>query len=458
MKLPDVVRRAGRSLREAKLRTFLTSLAIAVGAFTVTLSLAAGTGTRDYTEKLIQSNVDEQLILIASDETVLGSGDMSGATQAGLTEYSENQGSVGRMSIEMMDSDDLDKIGKIKGIEEPKPVVQVQPKYLQFEGDERKFTSQIMMYGSGLVVEASAGSLPDSGAQLADDEMVVPESYLETINIDNPKDAVGKKVTITLERAGRVPAESEIAEAMASGGPTAVAKLAGSETKQYEFTIRAVTKSPSMAVMETLSTPQIPASTALDMYNFATKGTDYYGKYPAVTARVAADLVPEDVKTGVESAGYYAKTAKDFQSMIFSVVNLLQGIVIGFGVLALIASVFGVINTQYISVLERTQQIGLMKALGMRGRHVAKLFRYEAASLGLIGGVIGSAIAFAAGTAMNPWITEQLGLGEGNYLLVFDPLSIAILVVALSVVAIAAGYSPARKAAKLDPIEALRTE
>ena len=144
--------------------------------------------------------------------------------------------------------------------------------------------------------------------------------------------------------------------------------------------------------------------------------------------------------------------------MIFSVVNLLQGIVIGFGVLALIASVFGVINTQYISVLERTQQIGLMKALGMRGRHVSKLFRYEAASLGLIGGVIGSAIAFAVGTAINPWITEQLGLGEGNYLLVFDPLSIAILVIALSVVAIAAGYSPARKAAKLDPIEALRTE
>lgn len=46
----------------------------------------------------------------------------------------ENQGSVGRMSIKMMGSDDLDKIGKIKGIKEPKPVVQVQPKYLQFGG------------------------------------------------------------------------------------------------------------------------------------------------------------------------------------------------------------------------------------------------------------------------------------------------------------------------------------
>ena len=66
---------------------------------------------------------------------------------------------------------------------------------------------------------------------------------------------------------------------------------------------------------------------------------------------------------------------------------------IGFGVLALIASVFGIINTQYISVLERTQQIGLMKALGTRGKDVGRLFRYEAASLGLFGGIIGAGLA-----------------------------------------------------------------
>ena len=48
MKMIDIVRRAGRSLREAKLRTLLTSLAIAVGAFTVTMAMAAGEGTRQY--------------------------------------------------------------------------------------------------------------------------------------------------------------------------------------------------------------------------------------------------------------------------------------------------------------------------------------------------------------------------------------------------------------------------
>ena len=144
--------------------------------------------------------------------------------------------------------------------------------------------------------------------------------------------------------------------------------------------------------------------------------------------------------------------------MIFSVVNILQGIVIGFGVLALIASVFGIINTQYISVLERTQQIGLMKALGTRGKDVGRLFRYEAASLGLFGGIIGAGLAIAVGMVLNPWITETLGLGDGNYLLIFEPLSILILILVLVIIAIVAGYFPARKAAKLDPIEALRTE
>jgi putative ABC transport system permease protein len=99
-----------------------------------------------------------------------------------------------------------------------------------------------------------------------------------------------------------------------------------------------------------------------------------------------------------------------------------------------------------------------MKALGMSGRDIAKLFRYEAAWIGFIGGVIGAGIAWALGVAANPLITKQLDLGEGNYLLEFVWWQVAILLVSLVVIAIAAGYFPARKAAKLDPIEALRTE
>ena len=66
------------------------------------------------------------------------------------------------------------------------------------------------------------------------------------------------------------------------------------------------------------------------------------------------------------------------------------------------SSEVGIINTQYISVLERTQQIGLMKALGMRGRHVLRLFQFEAAWIGLIGGTLGALAAIGFVKAFVP--------------------------------------------------------
>ena len=111
-----------------------------------------------------------------------------------------------------------------------------------------------------------------------------------------------------------------------------------------------------------------------------------------------------------------------------------------------------------ISVLQRTREIGLMKALGMRKRDIGRLFRFEAAWIGFLGGVIGSLGAVALGAALNPWITKQLDLGEGNKLLIFSAPDIIGLVVILMIVSIFAGWLPSRKAAKLDPIEALRTE
>ncbi|HEU0266293.1 MAG TPA: FtsX-like permease family protein, partial [Candidatus Saccharimonadaceae bacterium] len=148
---------------------------------------------------------------------------------------------------------------------------------------------------------------------------------------------------------------------------------------------------------------------------------------------------------------------QDISSVLFQFINVVTYGVAGFGILAVLASVFGIINTQYISVLERTQQIGLMKALGARRKDIGRLFRYEAAWVGFLGGIIGTGFALLVGLA-NPWIAQQLSLSKGTDLLIYKPLFSVILILCLMLISVVAGYFPSRRAAKLDPIEALRTE
>ncbi|MCL2085370.1 FtsX-like permease family protein [Candidatus Saccharibacteria bacterium] len=139
-------------------------------------------------------------------------------------------------------------------------------------------------------------------------------------------------------------------------------------------------------------------------------------------------------------------------------INVAQWGLIGFGALAVLASIFGVINTQYISVLERTREIGLMRALGMRRRDIARLFRYEAAWIGFLGGLIGVVIAWLI-TLANPLFASFLELSDpSTRLLQINIFQALILIASLVIVAVLSGWFPARKAAKLDPVEALRTE
>ena len=453
MKTTDIIRRAGRSLRQAKARTLLTSLAIGVGAFTLTLSLAAGEGSRQYADKLISSNVDPQALFIVKDKAFFE----GNSGQAALKEYDPNAGTInGGTSVKRLTQADIDTLKARDDLVAVRPIYQVNVKYLTIQGFDKKYSASVGVYNPDVKSESVAGNLPQLGDDLEDDQVTVPESFATTLGV-RPGDLVGKTVTLTVSKTGALPSQEEIARIIATEGAAGIARLSSGETKDVALNIKAVTKQSSTSLTMS-SSLLVSGEQAKQLTDFTTQGTDNYQKYVGVTAKAADGKAPEDVKASLASAGYPAMTAKDLQGFLFTIVNTLQGIVAGFGILALIASVFGIINTQYISVLERTQQIGLMKALGMRRKDVARLFRYEAAWIGFLGGVLGAGTAIVAGTLLNPFITKQLSLGEGNYILVFQPIPIIALIIVLMIIAVLAGYFPARKAAKLDPIEALRTE
>ncbi len=460
MKSFDLVRRAARSLRNSKARTILTSLAIAVGAFTLTLSIAAGEGARQYADTLIGSNINPRVVFVVKDKTLFNSGGTN--ARSGLRVYDVDTGTTGTgVTIKQMTQADVENLIKRGDLEYIVPVYNIQAKFLQFAGSDIKFTSELGTYDATIKGQTSFGTLPALGEQLADNEVVMPESFADTLVeqkvISAKSELVGKEVTLTIARPGKQPTQEEILAAFQSGGEAAVANLSAPETKELTYVVRGLTTQSATSLTSSTAV-QLPASQAKLIAEFATEGTDSFQKYLGVTALAKEGYDPATIKNDLKAQDFGVQTAEDLQSLIFTIVNILQGIVAGFGVIALIASVFGIINTQYISVLERTREIGLMKALGMRGRHVSRLFQFEAAWIGFLGGVIGAGLAYSVGTLMNPWVTETLALGEGNYLLIFQTLPIVGLIVALMIVAMVAGWFPAHKAAKLDPIEALRTE
>ncbi|MDB5163042.1 MAG: rane protein of unknown function [Candidatus Saccharibacteria bacterium] len=458
MKTVDIARRAVRGLRNAKARTILTSLAIAVGAFTITVSLAAGEGARQYADKLIGSNVNPSALFIVKDKSIFE----GGGRQAGLQVYDQNIGTTSTgLTLKQMTQADVDILKARDDIENVVPTYAPTVRYMQFGDNDKKFTGQLAAYDPTILSEAAFGSLPVMGKDIDDTQAVVPESFA-TVLVDqkvikSPQELVGKTITMTAVSSKSLASGEQLAQAYATGGQAAVEALTVPETKEFTFMVSALTKKSATALAST-SAIQIPASEARAISEYTTLGTDGYQKYVGATALVKDGNDPAAVKDKLLQKEFYAQTAEDLQGVVFAVVNTLQGIVLGFGIVALIASVFGIINTQYISVLERTREIGLMKALGMRGKSVSRLFQFEAAWIGFLGGIIGTIIAVAAGLALNPWLTEKLGIGEGNYILIFQPIPIIIMIVALMLIAMLAGWFPARKAAKLDPIEALRTE
>lgn len=452
MRRRDILRRAARNLSQAKVRTFLTSLAIAVGAFTLTLSLAAGEGARRYANDLLKNNVDPQALFITKDDS-LTSG-RGGNMQ--LQEYSEDSGEGYRpgSTVKMLNKDDIANIEARSDIQNVVPLYSLAPTYTQFEGMDKKYTASLSYYDSTIMNATAAGELPKLGVQIKDNQIVVPEEYASDLAV-SPAVLIGKKVTITFSRSAQSPTEEQITAALMAGGQAAVADLVKPEHKSFEFTVVAVMKKSAMA-LASMTQLLISTNAAKTVTMFTEGNSATAGQVVGVTAIARGDA--ETAKDAIiKEYGFSVQTAKDAQTILFTFVNILQGIVAGFAVLALIASVFGIINTQYISVLERTSQIGLMKALGMSRSGVARLFRNEAAWIGFLGGALGALAGLLLGWIANPIITKALDLGEHS-LLVFVWWQIIVMIVALVMVAVIAGWFPARKAARLDPIEALRTE
>src|SRR4029077_6057044 len=123
-----------------------------------------------------------------------------------------------------------------------------------------------------------------------------------------------------------------------------------------------------------------------------------------------------------------------------------------------VVSLFGIANTMAMAVLERTREIGIMKALGARNGDIGRLFLAEAAAIGVLGGLTGLGVGGLIGKLLNLIAHAAFEL-PAHVSLFHVSLWLAVGSVVFSVfVSVVAGWLPARRAARMEPVAAVRFE
>ena len=161
----------------------------------------------------------------------------------------------------------------------------------------------------------------------------------------------------------------------------------------------------------------------------------------------------KDQQEGEET--FQVSTSEDILRLINQLFGTIQFVLVGIGAISLIVGAVGVTNTMYTSVLDRTKEIGIMKAIGAKNSDIMTIFLIESAVIGTIGG--------AAGIVLGALMAKVVEIAAGLTLLIplkaytgLDLIAGALLI-SLFIGAMA-GLLPARKAASLEPVDALRYE
>jgi ABC-type antimicrobial peptide transport system permease subunit len=461
MKGYDLLDLAVRNLRQSKLRNGLTTVGISVGVASLVAMLSLGVGLQQLATRRLAGSGMFDTVFVTSKQDFRG----FDREQDQKDQHPEN--------APVLDDAARDKMAHLQYVTEVEPEIRVMGEIVYAGQTHYGFVTGLPM--SARENEAFDNLQGKFFSRSDADEVILLNDFAKELDPTNPKALIGQQVTLRYGEHQPLAADSDT-----SGRPQLSDEQRDTSTQNagdsYGFSV--VRKTQQLKVMgiideepyggmRTVSRGRIflpvDLTAKLNMAEFSDMRSSLRGHgrtYMTLTVRVKDPAKVAQVQDAIKQMGFRTFSVLDATKSLrrfFTVLDLFLGI---FGSLALAVATLAIINTLVMAVLERRREIGVMKAIGASDGDVKRLFFAEAGAMGFFGGVLGIALGFAIGKAIN--------IGTGIYLhnhqlpaeavWIMPPWLIGAAIVFSIVVSLLAGLYPASRAARLDPVQTLKYE
>jgi putative ABC transport system permease protein len=452
MKAGDLGELALRNLREAVLRNSLTTLGVAVGVASLVAMLSLGVGLQELaTRRLSNSGLFDTVVVMSRRNF----GEVRRASSLAPTQPPRALDEDARKDFERLPN-----------------VVEVYPQI--------RFPTEIRFNGKpySTIVAGVPDSARGNGAYdgMQGSFFSSPSADEAILQIELAKDLteqtstlIGKDLVVRYAERQALPPQAGAADPAGGDGNDASGGGFSIVPREKKLHIVGIIETEPAAGFGGLGSGRllIPLEVASSLraaqvndLRDAVRATSGKPVYPSLTVRAKSPSQVEPIETAIKNMGFGTFSLLDATRNLRLFFTIFDSLLAIFGSLALAVATLGIINTLVMAILERRREIGILKALGAADRDVRQLFFVEAGVMGLLGGIFGVGFGWFIGRAVtfgtNLYLKRQ-SLPPAHVFSVPWWLVLGAVVFAVAV-SLAAGLYPATRAARLNPVEALRYE